>query len=81
MKNRCESIPKKLEILSEYFSSIRFANTAKILDVGGTRFYYHMLEDIFKSGEVYLLNINPDDVKGIRSFIGDATKLPFKDES
>ncbi len=77
-----KDIPRKLEIVEEYFANEKLTDTVKVLDIGGTLYYYSILETIFKPGKVYLLNIYPKSVKGVsRSVVGDGTQLPFKDET
>jgi SAM-dependent methyltransferase len=70
---------EKLKIIENFVNfvkSLHIPPSTKVLDIVG------FLEDIFKPGEVYLLNINPNDVKGIeKSFVTDATKTPFKEET
>ena len=77
-----KSIPRKLEIVRGYFWKIGFNNEAKILDVGGVSSYYNTLKAIFPRGKIFLLNINPNDVKDANNSIAcDATRLPFKDKT
>lgn len=77
-----KKIPEKLENARNYFAEIELNNEAKILDVGGIGSYYGILKAIFSRGEIFLLNINLNDVKGVsNSIAGDATQLPFKDET
>lgn len=75
-------IPGKLEIVRNNFAKVSLMDKARILDIGGISSYYDGLKVIFPQGELYLLNINPNDVKeGNNSIVGDATRLPFKNET
>jgi len=77
-----KNIPEKLEIVRRYFSKIWLNNEAKILDIGGISSYYEILKAIFPYGKIFLLNINPNDIKSVNNSIaGDATQLPLKDET
>ena len=76
------NIPQKLEIVRRYFSKIELNNEAKILDAGGISSYYEILKAIFPRRKIFLLNINPNDIKSVNNSIaGDATQLPLKDET
>ena len=82
MKDYYRKMPRKFEIVRNIFVSIELENDAKILDVGGVGSYYGILKGVFPRGKLFLLNINPDDVRGVsNSIIGDSTRLPFKDET
>ena len=75
-------MPRKLEIVRNVFAQIELGKDAKILDVGGISSYYDILKAIFQTKDVYLSNINFMDVKDVKnSIVGDATQLPFKDET
>jgi len=75
-------IPGKLEIVRNVFAQIELENDAKILDIGGISPYYDILKVLFSQRKIYLLNINVNDVKDINnSIVGDATQLPFKNET
>lgn len=43
-------------------------------------FIIWILQDIFKQQNIGLLNINAHDVKNSPSIIGNATRLPFRNE-
>ena len=81
--NACESshLLNKCRVVKEHFGRVSFRGT-NVLDVGGTGRSYHAVKETFESGEVLSLNIEPGEVRGhASSVIGDASKLPFKDES
>lgn len=81
METYYKNAPQKLEIIIKYFKDIKFDDNIKISDIGGISSYYKILETIFKNGDIYLLNINRSDIIGVKSIVGDAYQLPFKDET
>jgi ubiquinone/menaquinone biosynthesis C-methylase UbiE len=52
-----------------------------VIDVGGIREYYHLLEPLFRPADLYVLNVLPERVKGVPSIVANAYQLPFKDET
>jgi SAM-dependent methyltransferase len=52
-----------------------------VIDVGGIREYYTLLETLFRPADLYILNIDPQDIKGTQSIVASALQLPFKDET
>ena len=84
MNNSCadhDNMPRKFWGIRKYFAQ-RLDNKTRILDVGGICSYYDILKMIFPRGEIALLNINPDYVKGVdNAIVSNATKLPFKNET
>jgi SAM-dependent methyltransferase len=73
-------IPQKLLIVRHHFRGRRF-DGCRILDVGGCFYYHRLLNEIFRFGEVILINLD-ETTKGTANGVrGDGTKLPFKNES
>lgn len=78
-----ESSPllNKYKTVKKHFGKVSFRG-ANVLDVGGSGKSRHAVKETFESEEVLSLNIEPSEVTGAASsVIGDATRLPFKDES
>ena len=76
-----KNIPRKLEVVRKYFAKVSLDNKTRFLDIGGISSYYNIIKMIFPRGEIMLLNIDSNDVKGVNnSIVGDAIKLPFKNE-
>ena len=74
--------PEKLKIVRDNLTKVSFIDKSIILDIGGISSYYDVLKVTFSQGELYLLNINPNEVKEVNNaIVGDATRLPFRNES
>ncbi len=52
-----------------------------VIDVGGIREYYPLLKTLFHPADLYVLNVEPESVKGTQSIVASALELPFKDET
>jgi ubiquinone/menaquinone biosynthesis C-methylase UbiE len=53
-----------------------------VIDVGGVSEFYHVLETLFHPAHFYILNIDPERVKGVPlSIAANACQLIFKDEA
>jgi SAM-dependent methyltransferase len=52
-----------------------------VIDVGGIREYYHVLEPLFRPADLYVLNVDPERAKRVPSIVANALQLPFKDET
>ena len=70
---------QKLDLVSKYFRDYKF-RSYKVLDIGGISGYRFLLEQIFPSATVYILNAD-DNVKSTPSVRASALELPFVDEA
>jgi SAM-dependent methyltransferase len=69
----------KLKVLTQLLPDFRFGKFA-LLDIGGTKHYRSILQQVFPNAEIFILNVD-DNVESKPSIRGDATELPFKDET
>ncbi len=75
-----QEIPLKFAIVRRHFENQAF-DGCRILDIGGCSYYYRILGNIFRFGEVILLNVD-ETTKGTPCGVrGDGTELPFKSGS
>jgi SAM-dependent methyltransferase len=71
----------KYKAVKQHFTNVSFRG-AIVLDVGGTSTSHQIVKDTFESEEVLSLNINPGQITGtLASVVGDASSIPFQDES
>jgi|GEM_PF-416027 SAM-dependent methyltransferase len=73
----------KFEHIKNYLKKNNYANFSgcKIIDVGGFSAYYQLLTTLFSQAELYVLNIDKHELKGVPSIVGDARQLPFNDST
>ena len=66
---------QKLNLVSKYFHDYTF-RSCKVLDIGGTSGYRRLLEQVFQSATVWILNAD-DNVKSTPSVRASALEFPF----
>lgn len=72
---------KKLDLTKSFFAEERSIGKYRVLDIGGTNYYYELLKNVFEQGSVYLFNSVNKCVEGSPAIVGDALQLPFWNES
>jgi SAM-dependent methyltransferase len=70
---------QKLNLVLKYFRNYPLKNCS-VLDIGGISGYRSLLEQIFRSADVYILNLD-ENVKSTPSIRASALELPFVDEA
>jgi SAM-dependent methyltransferase len=79
-KRNSSDLPRKIKLVKDWLDDIEIADY-RVLDIGGIPRLYDYMASVFDKGEVYLLNNDINNAENAELFIGDATNLPFKDES
>ncbi len=67
----------KLKVLAQILPDFRFGKFS-LLDIGGTKHYRSILQEVFPNAEIVILNVD-HNVESTPSIRADATRLPFKD--
>jgi SAM-dependent methyltransferase len=82
MRSSNKRIPiKKLDTTKSFFTENRLSGSYKVLDIGGTSYYYTLLKNIFETGSVYIFNSDNQWAAGSPAVVGNALQLPFANDS
>jgi SAM-dependent methyltransferase len=77
----------KFEVVKKYLK--RHSNEVPpeggiVIDVGGITEYYHLLEPLFYPAQLYISNLDPEHLKGLKGpplIVVNGLQLPFKNET
>ena len=80
-ESRAESapFPGKFRKVERFVKKINLPEGSRVIDIGGTKFFYDWLNSLFPKCEVFCLNQNKGDLNGIENAIlADAQNIPIK---